>query len=61
MIKINTTPKDPNSKFIALDIKDQSKIIAEGRTINTVIDKAEKTGKKFILTPVLKENCTYIF
>jgi hypothetical protein len=61
MKPINITPKNPDSKFIALDIKDQSKIIAEGKTINIVIDKAEKTGKKFILAPVLKENCTYIF
>ena len=61
MKKINTSPQNPGSNFLALDINDESIIIAEGKTINSVINKANKTGKRFILTPALKEDCTYIF
>lgn len=54
-------PKNPRTKYMALDFNDQSKIVAEGTTIKSVIRKAEKTGRRFILMPVLEGNCTYIF
>jgi hypothetical protein len=57
-IKIN--PKNPNTRYVALDINNRSIIIAEGKTIKSVIKKATKTGKEYILSFVPKPGIKYI-
>ena len=53
-------PKDPKSKWVALAIFENDKIIAEGIEPDDVIEKAKKTGKEFSLMFVPKKGTTYI-
>lgn len=57
---LNINPKSPQTRWVALNIKDNSKIIAEGKTPQSVIKKADKTGKEYILSFVPKKGTTYI-
>lgn len=58
-ITITITPKDPNSRWVALD--DDNQIIAEGKTPDEVIESAKKTDKAFTIMFVPVEGNTYIF
>jgi phage/plasmid primase-like uncharacterized protein len=39
--------KNKNSRFVALSVQKLGKVIAEGRSVKSVIKKAEKSGKQF--------------
>lgn len=56
---ITIAPKDPKSKWVALD--NSNSIIAEGENPNEVIAEAQKTGKEFTIMFVPKKGNTYIF
>ncbi|MGQ0829420.1 MAG: DUF5678 domain-containing protein [Bacteroidota bacterium] len=55
------TPKNANSRWVAIDIIDSDTIIAEGKSPEEVSEKAKKTGKQFMLMFVPKQGETYIF
>lgn len=55
------SPSSPRTRFVALDVKDRNKILAEGITAKSTITKARKTGKNFILAFVPKRDETYIY
>lgn len=42
---IEVRPKDGRSRFAALSMSDRSKIIAEGRTVSSVMKRADKSGE----------------
>ena len=45
---------------VALAVNDNEKIISEGNSMKSVIEKADKTGEDYIIAPVLEDNTTYI-
>ena len=49
------------NRYAALDIKDYNKVIAEGKTIEELIRKADETGEDYIISPILEEGTIYIF
>jgi hypothetical protein len=54
-------PKNPDSRWVALDLFDDDKIIAEGIDPSDVTEKAKITGKQFMLMFVPNQGETYIF
>ncbi len=58
-IKINI--RNVRSKFVALDVKDRTRIIAEGRTAESAARKARKCGKPFSMMFVPARGRTYVF
>ena len=46
--------------YIAVSVFDGDKIISSGKSMKSVIEKADKTGEPYIISPVLEENTTYI-
>jgi len=54
-------PKSLESRWVALDMFETDKIIAEGKEPTVVTDEAIKTGKEFMLLFVPKQGETYIF
>lgn len=48
-------------RFIAIDRAHKGKVIAEGRTANSVYKKAEKTGIAFTMAFVPSEGKKYVF
>lgn len=56
----NIEVKNKDSQWVALDIIDNS-VICEGITPDEVAQKAEQTGKPFLLMFVPKKGETYIF
>ena len=54
------TKKEKNT-YIAVAVNDYEKIIAEGNSMQSVIEKADKTGEDYILAPALDGSTTYIF
>ena len=57
---IKIRPKHPRTKFVALDLYDPSKIIAEGTTPEVVVKRARKTGKEFSIMFIPKPG-NYVF
>jgi len=53
------TPKNPDTKWVALDANDN--IISEGKTPEEVVDKAKNVSGEFFLMFVPQEGTTYIF
>ena len=49
------------SKFVAVDGRHRSKVLAEARTAKAVIQKAEKTGRPFSVMYVPAKGETYVF
>ena len=47
--------------YVALNVKDNNIVLGEDQSIESLIEKADKTGEDYIIAPVLKENTTYIF
>jgi len=60
MAAIKIRPRSKQSRFLALDIQDRGKIIAEGRTARSTVQKAEKTGKAFTMFTVPPSGHTLI-
>ena len=60
-IEPTIVPKDKDSRWVALDMFDGDKIIAEGKEPGEVTEKAKKTDKQFMLMFVPKQGETYIF
>jgi len=58
-IKIQT--KSASTKYVALDINDGFSILAEGRTIKSVIKIANDTGKEYSLLFIPKPGLTCIY
>jgi hypothetical protein len=54
------TKKEKNT-YTAVAANDYEKIIAEGNSMQSVIEKADKTGEDYILAPALDGSATYIF
>lgn len=54
-------PKNPDSRWVALDMFDGNKIIAEGKEPSNVTEEAKKIGKQFMLMFVPIQGETYIF
>lgn len=58
-ITFTITPKNPESKWVALD--QDNNIIAEGKEPGDVIEEAKKTGVEFTLMFVPQKGNTYLF
>lgn len=62
MGKTTTNPlRNSVSDYAAIDIKDKSTIIAEGKKVDEVIRKADKTGKEYLIMYIPKRGQTYIY
>jgi hypothetical protein len=57
---ISITPQKATSRYVALDLFNSSKIIAEGTTMASTIKKAKALGQEFSIMFVPKPNQTYI-
>ena len=58
---INISVRSGTSRYVALDLKDKAKVIAEGRTAVTVAEKARKTGKPFSMLFLPEEGKAYVY
>ena len=58
---VNISVRSAGSRYVALDLKQQNKVIAEGRTAQTVADKARKTGRSFSMMFIPERDKTYVF
>jgi hypothetical protein len=56
---ITITPKNPESRWVALDENDN--IISEGKTPEEVIKEAKKKSADYFLMFIPEEGNTYIF
>jgi predicted RNase H-like HicB family nuclease len=51
------TKKD---NYFAVSLSDYDKVISRGNTMESVIEKADKTGEPYMIAPVMDKNITYI-
>ena len=58
---VNISLHSAKSRYVALDLKQQDKVIAEGRTAESVADKARKTGRLFSMMFIPERGKTYVF
>ena len=58
---IKLASKKTSSRYIALDLSNQNKILAEGTKPDTVAKQAGKTGRPFSIMYVPKPGKTYIY
>ena len=58
---VNISVRSAKSRYVALDLKRQNKVIAEGKTAETVADKARKTGRLFSMMFIPERGRTYVF
>ncbi len=58
---ITIEPKNPKSKWAALEMDNPNNIISEGIKPKSVFNEAEKSGKKFTMIFVPDPNTKYIF
>ena len=58
---VNISVRNKNSRYVALDLRKQNEVIAEGRTAAAVADKARKMGRQFSMMFVPKRGKTYVF
>jgi hypothetical protein len=58
-IKIKT--RSTHSQYVALDAQRKSTVLAEGRKLQSVVAKAEKTGRSFSLAYIPAPGKTFIF
>ncbi len=58
-ITITITPKNPDSKWVAID--ENNNVIAEGIEASEVIKEAKKKNVEFTLMFVPKEGSSYLF
>ena len=45
--------------YAAISMKDQRKVLVEGRTMKELIEKADETGEGYIISPILDKDVTY--
>ena len=53
--------ENPGSRWAAVELKDPTKVIVEGKTPYCVSKKAEESGKKYMLVFIPEKDVTYIF
>ena len=53
--------KSPSSRYVALDLHNKGRVLAEGRTAASVAEKVRKTGCLFSLMFVPVPGKTYVF
>lgn len=58
---VNISVRSARSRYVALDLKHQNKVIAEGTTAEIVADKARKTGCFFSMMFIPERGKTYVF
>lgn len=58
---VNISVRSVKSRYVALDLKQQNKVIAEGKTATAVVDKARKTGHSFSIMFIPERGKTYVF
>ena len=58
---IKIAPRSQRSRFVALDAKNKTQIIAEGLSADVVARKAIKSGRPFSMMFVPVPGKTYIF
>ncbi len=57
---IQISPTKASTKFAAVDANDNSIIIAEGKAVDKVIQKANKSGKDYCMIFIPEPDTTYI-
>jgi hypothetical protein len=58
---VNIFVRYKSSRYVALDLRKQDEVIAEGRTATAVADKARKTGRAFSMMFIPERGKTYVF
>lgn len=58
---IEIKPKNPRSRWVAVSLDKKTEILAEGIKLVTVVKKAEKTGRVFVMQWIPISNHTNIF
>jgi hypothetical protein len=58
---VNISVRHKSSRYVALDLRKQSEVIAEGRTALAVAAKARKTGRSFSMMFIPERGKTYVF
>ena len=58
---INISVRSSESRYVALDLKKQDQVIAEGKTASGVAKKAQKTGRLFSMMFIPERGRTYVF
>lgn len=58
---VNISVRNKSSRYVALDLGKQDKVIAEGKTAEAVADKARRTGRPFSMMFVPERGKTYVF
>ena len=58
---VNISVRHKSSRYVALDLRKQGNVIAEGRKAETVADKARKTGRSFSMMFIPERDKTFIF
>jgi hypothetical protein len=58
---ISFAVKNRASRYVALDLKEKSRVIAEGRTAVSVAEKARKTGRAFSMMFIPAQGKTYVY
>lgn len=58
---IHISVRSVTSRYVALDLKDRTKVIAEGRTAVAVAKKARHTGRPFSMLFIPAKGQTYVF
>ena len=58
---ITITPEKATTRFVAVDGKDRSRVLAEAKTAKAVLREAEKTGRSFSVMYIPAKGETYVF
>ena len=58
---VNICVRSTGSRYVALDLKEQDRVIAEGRTVASVAAKARKTGRPFSMMFIPQRGKAYVF
>lgn len=58
---VNIAIRNKSSRYVALDLCRQDKVIAEGKTATAVADRARRTGRPFSIMFVPERDKTYVF
>ena len=58
---VNISVRSAGSRYVALDLKKQNKVIAEGKTATAVAEEARKTGRPFSMMFIPQRGKTYVF
>jgi len=58
---VSVSVHNKSSRYVALDLKEQGKVIAEGRTAVAVADAARKTGRLFSMMFIPEGGKAYVY